>query len=175
MLFPCYPYKCLISIQRIFLTQIFILVFFFNVRPRAYHLLLVLYMGEVKDRSRLSKQVMWMCSFTNTCWMKQKQYHTVLSVWVQPSLPVSSPDTKEALRGCFILMPVICLIWEECVHLCPVYVCPPFVPLSRCVFCNMRNSGSELGAMTQEETGSPERGQQDAFTDTISTPADMDM
>lgn len=29
--------------------------------------------------------------------------------------------------------------------------------------------------MTQEETGSPEHGQQDALTDTISKPADMDM
>lgn len=34
---------------------------------------------------------------------------------------------------------------------------------------------SELGATAQEETGSPERGQQDALADTISTPADMDM
>lgn len=33
---------------------------------------------------------------------------------------------------------------------------------------------SELGAMTQEETGSPERGQQDALADTILTATDMD-
>lgn len=52
-------------------------------------------------------------------------------------------------------------------------MCPPCEPLSLCIFCNMRTSGSELGAMTQEETGSPEHGQQDALTDTISKPADM--
>lgn len=33
---------------------------------------------------------------------------------------------------------------------------------------------SELGAKTQAETGSPERGQQDALADTILTPTDMD-
>lgn len=59
---------------------------------------------------------------------------------------------------CLILCLPVCLIKWECVCLCPLYVCPSRVPLSLCVFCNMRKSVSELGATTQEETGSPERG-----------------
>lgn len=58
--------------------------------------------------------------------------------------------------------------------LCLLDVCPTCAPLSSCVFCNTRKSLSELGAMTQEETGSPERGQQDALADIISTPTHRD-
>ncbi len=65
-------------------------------------------------------------------------------------------------------------IMRICLCLCLLYVCPTCAPLFLCVFCNTRKSVSGLAGMTEEETGSSERGQQDVLTHTILTPADMD-
>lgn len=60
-------------------------------------------------------------------------------------------------------------------HACLLYMFLTCAPLSLCIFCNTRKSVSEMGVMADEETGSPEWGQQDVLADTITTPADMDM
>lgn len=143
---------------------------FFNPRPGEHnHQLLVVCTGNAKDLSRLPKQVMWMCCLHNTCWSEEKQCSTV---WVPPALfPLQVPWRRQVSH------PLPACLFNKmriCVCLSPLHARPTRAPLSPCVFCNMRTSVSELGAKTQEETGSPERGQQDALADTVLTPADMD-
>lgn len=90
------------------------------------------------------------------------------------NFPITSPESEMPQCTC-PLSACLFNIMRICVHVCLLYVCPTCVPLSQCVFCNLRKTVSELAAMTHEETGSLEQGQQDALADFITTPADMDM
>lgn len=126
--------------------------------------------GDVKAPSRLTKQVVWMCSLHNTCWTEQKkkkkQHLTLRSAWVH-----------RFLRHGGALMQVfhprsVCF---NTARICVCLFCAGSdawatrSPLSFCVFSNMSKSLSELGATTVEETGSHERWQQDAAPSLISS------